>query len=360
MSFTPASLDLLSEHAAGADEEGSLPEEVVAELTAAGFPRYFAPAAPVAVAVAVAGGNEELFAAVAAAAERCASAAWCAMLWALHGRYAARLALPGREEIWRDSPDVRISAAVLPPAGAARRVDGGWTVTGRWEFASGIEHAHWVLLGARRTDSEEVRICAVRPAELEIEGGWNAVGLRATGSHAVRARDLFVPDRRSMTLEAMVGAHPEPGIARRLAAPAHLVGPPLMAAVALGATRNALAQWTRGSGSSAGTAAEGVLLAAGECEAAQLLLTEAARRSDAGPTDAAAIAVNLRDAAVGVSILTGCVDRLLRVGGTASRGADGAFHRAWRDVHTVASHGALRLGTAAAAYARIPRAGEGS
>lgn len=354
MPVTPSLLRILGEHAADADERGELPKEVVAELTSAGFPGYFAPVERGGSEA----GYEELFGAVSALAERCASAAWCAMLWAIHGGYAARLPEAGRAEIWRDAPAVRISAAVVPPAGSARRTDGGWSVSGRWEFVSGIEHAHWVLLGARRTDSDEVLVCATRAADLDIERGWNAVGLRGTGSHAVRAADLFVPDQRSMTFVRMTRAEPAPGIARRQAAPARLFGAPLMAAVALGAARSALGQWTRDAVRTvSGAAAESVTLSAGEFEAARLLLTQAVRRADAGPLDAAAVAVNLRDAAAGVSILVGCVDRLLRSGGTASRSADGVFHRAWRDVHTVAAHGVLRLSTAAPAYARVLQAG---
>jgi alkylation response protein AidB-like acyl-CoA dehydrogenase len=382
MSFAPPRLDIYAEHAAAVDADGALSKGVVAELTAAGFPRHLAPRRDsdrdsdsvdcdsVGREVGDAA-FEELFAAVAAIAEDCASAAWCAALWALHGKYAARLPAEGGDELWRDLPDVRISAAVVPPAGSARRVGSGWSVDGRWAFASGVEHAHWVLLAARRADCDvdEVRVFAVRGAELEIERTWNAMGLRGTGSHTVLARDLFVPDRRSMTFEQMTRTDPAACTPRRHAVPAHLVGGPLMAAVALGAARAALTHWTRHAAalSPRGTsllsdsgAAESLALSSGELEAARLLLTAAVRRADSGPIDEAVVAGNLRDAAVGVSMLVGSVDRLLRVGGTAARAADGAFHRAFRDVHTVASHGVLRIGTAAGAYARAVEARGGS
>jgi len=365
MSIAPSRLGISAESAAAADAEGVLSKRVVAELTAAGFPRYFAPAHLGGFEA----GYEELFHAVATAAEHSASAAWCAVLWAIHGRYAARLPEQGRAEIWQDSPDMRISAGVIPPAGTARPVAGGWSVSGRWEFASGIEHAQWVLLASRPTDAEQVRVFAVRGTDIEVERTWDAIGLRATGSHTVRAQDLFVPQARSMTFEEMTRADPAPHTPRRQAVPAYLFGGTLMAAVALGAAQAAVADWTRrattvpaGGKSPLSDTAAAVSLtqSSGELEAARLLLTEAVRRVDAGPTDEAAVARNMRDAAVGVSLLLSCVDRLLQVGGTASRAAVGTFHRSWRDVHTVSAHGALRLSTVAPAYARAVAAGDGS
>jgi alkylation response protein AidB-like acyl-CoA dehydrogenase len=371
-----------AEDATRADAEGVLPKRVVAELVAAGFPRRLVPVRW--------GGEEssfeELFYAITCVGESCASAAWCAALWALHGRYAARLPEQGQREIWRDtgwntaeSTDstkpgaaaVRVSAAVVPPAGEARRVEGGWVVGGRWEYASGIEHAHWVLLAAREEPGEGpaagpggIRVVAVPRSELEIDYGWDAVGLRGTGSHQVIARDVFVPDRRAMTFAEMTRAEPGPDTSRSQAAPAFLFGGVLLSAVALGAARSAVADWTRRATAPAATpsarpsllsdpvAAQALTRSSGELEAARLLLTEAARRADSGPLDDAAVAANMRDVAVAVGLLVESVERLLRVGSTAAREADGRFHRGWRDVCTAASHGALRLGTAATVYAR--------
>lgn len=392
MSSTSASSHprISAEDATRADTEGLLPERVVAELTAAGFARRLVPVRW--------GGEEssfeELFYAITCAGESCASAAWCAALWALHGRYAARLPEQGRREIWRDTepktddPEdrtaaaVRVSAAVVPPAGRARRVEGGWTVTGRWEYVSGIEHAHWVLLSAHEQATAEpengspagpgaVRVVAVPAAELEIEYGWDAVGLRGTGSHRVRARDVFVPDRRAMTFAEMTRAEPGPDIPRCQAAPALLFGGALLAAAALGAARSAVADWTRravaadfaGSAraglSADPTAAQALTRSSGELEAARLLLTGAVRRADAGPVDDAAVATNMRDVTVAMGLLVESVERLLHVGGTAAREAGGEFYRGWRDVSTAASHGALRLGTAAMLYARSVEAEAG-
>jgi len=349
-----------------ADADGTLGPRTVAALTEAGFPRHFVPRRWGGRA----GGFAELFAAVAEVGEHCASAAWCAALWAAHGRYAARLPEAARRELWEASPDVRISAAVVPPAGLARPVHGGWSLRGRWSFASGVEHADWVLLAARVEDDaadEGVCVCVVPRAQLTIDATWDAVGLRGTGSHSVSAEALFVPGRRSMSFGRMTCARTASGSTRRSAldAPAQLAGGLLMAAPALGAARAALAEWTRTAAAEPrgaapldrSASAQHVLArSTAQIEAAGLLLTRAARRADSGPADAAAVAANMRDAAFAADSLVEAVERLLRTGGAATRGRGGVLQRAWRDVHTLAAHGALRWEVAEAAYARSVQA----
>ncbi|MFD0330869.1 hypothetical protein ACFQZC_28425 [Streptacidiphilus monticola] len=78
------------------------------------------------------GGFAELLARAAELGEASASAAWCAMLWAAHGRFATRLPEQAQQELWAAGPDVRLSAALAPPrAGwSGGRTAGCWTGTG--------------------------------------------------------------------------------------------------------------------------------------------------------------------------------------------------------------------------------------
>ncbi|MGY6020339.1 acyl-CoA dehydrogenase family protein, partial [Streptomyces spinosirectus] len=182
-----SALNTVAEHARRADTDRALAAVVVAELTSAGLARHFVPRRW--------GGTEgeftALFDEVAAVAEACTSAAWVGMLWAAHGRFAALLPEDGQREVWGASPDVRISAALTPPAGRAEPADGGWRLTGTWGCVSGVGSAQWVLVAAPETQG--VRVFAVPAEAVEVLDTWDATGLRGTGSHTAVVRGAFVP-----------------------------------------------------------------------------------------------------------------------------------------------------------------------
>lgn len=341
--------------AAAADLTGRLAARTVDAITEAGFPRHFVPRRW--------GGDEggftELFDSIAELAESCTSTGWCAMLWAWHGRLAAALPEEGQRELWGKTPDARISSAIMPPTGTAEPVPGGRRVSGTWRFASGVEHADWLLVATPDPHgSAGPLVFAVPRGEVGITNSWNAVGLRGTGSHDVVLDAVRVPEHRCFALADLVRGDPAPGRARCHAVPPELGAGLLLCAPALGAARHALAVWTgavagRAVGGPAAVAApvwEALARSATELDAAGLLLREAARRADHDPVTAAAVARARRDAAVAAESVTAAVERLFRTGGSHAGDASGGLQRAWRDVHTVTSHAALRLGPAAEAY----------
>jgi alkylation response protein AidB-like acyl-CoA dehydrogenase len=354
--------DAAGRGARAADQDRRLDPATVAVLKEAGLARHFVPRRW--------GGQEGTFAELVAAtvriAERCSSAAWCGMLWAAHGRFAARLPEQAQRELWRNGPDVSISAALVPPSGAARPVPGGWSLDGRWDCVSGVGFADWVLLAAPvvPADSADARPCvrvfAVPGSDVAVHDTWHSTGLRGTGSDSVEVHGVLVPDHRSAVLDDVLGAAPEPGAAPCRQAPAHLAGGPMLCAPALGAARHALAAWTRwATAAPAGrptalddaSVQRALARSAAEIDAVELLLARAATRADAEPTAPQAVAVNRRDAAVAVELLVEAVERLFRTGGAHVRDDAGEIQRAWRDVHTVAAHGALRLDASAGAFA---------
>ncbi|MER8231159.1 acyl-CoA dehydrogenase family protein [Streptomyces sp. NPDC094049] len=399
------------------ERSGVLHPEVVAALTGAGLARHFVPRRW--------GGTAGTFTAlldtVAGVGAACASTAWCGVLLAAHGRLAAHLPAEGQRELWGDSPDTRVAAAVVPPAGRLTRVPGGWTLSGEWAFASGVEHAEWLLLASLdRTGpgAPGYRVLAVPRERVGIRETWDAVGLRATGSHsvAVDAADaVFVPEHRTFLREELMTGATEAAEPGGVPAPCHRVPYPLVAALlfaapALGAARGALDAWTvltglrrlpDGSPLTADPVVQQTFArCAAEIDAAHLLLRSAAARADGwagtgagggaqddrstgtGPTGAghslgpltpapatpgptpcacnpagsvtggaAAVALNQRDAAVAVDLLTGAVERLMRTGGARGLIAGGGLERAWRDLHAIGAHAALQPAPAAAAYA---------
>ncbi|MCX5562400.1 acyl-CoA dehydrogenase family protein [Streptomyces sp. NBC_00038] len=341
-----------------AQRERRLTPGTVAALEAAGFARHFVPRRW--------GGEEgtfgEVFRAAAAVGEGCASAAWCAVLWAAHGRFASLLPEEGQKEIWGEGPDVRIAAALMPRSGSASRTPGGWLLHGEWDLASGVESAHWILLVAPEATEPDrpARLFAVPRSLVTVHDTWNATGLRATGSNTVLLDATVVPDTRSIPFARLL-AGDDTGAPRCHAAPAHLAGGLMFCAPAVGAARRALAVWTRWARAAAPgdvrpldrpSVQERLARSAAEIDAAELMLRTAAERADTEPITQQAVAVNRRDAAVAVDWLATAVDRLFRTGGAHLRDADGELHRHWTDVLTVASHGALRLEPAAEAFAR--------
>jgi alkylation response protein AidB-like acyl-CoA dehydrogenase len=81
-------------------------------------------------------------------------------------------------------------------AARATAVPDGYRVTGRWPFVSGCEHATW-LGGATALEDGTTRILVFPRGDGEIVDTWTVTGLRATGSHDVAVRDLFVPRERT-------------------------------------------------------------------------------------------------------------------------------------------------------------------
>lgn len=386
--LAPTAVSGLAARRAHATEEGArLHPEVVAALPATGFARHFVPRRWGGRA----GGFTELVHAVAAVGEACASTAWCCALLAGHARLAAHLPEAAQAELWAHSPDTPIAAAVVPPAGRLTRVPGGWRLTGRWSFASGVEHADWILLATldeqpadRSTSADRqpiatpdgqptqppkapaatrgpaYRVLLLPRADVRVHRTWDSVGLRGTGSHSVSVADAFVPEHRSCLRDTLMTGVPEADAAPCHRVPYTLVAALLFCAPGLGAARGALDAWTalaRERGGPADAAVQQTFArCSGEIDAAALLLQVAAQRADrAAPTPADAFAPeaaarNQRDASVAAGLLTGAVEQLFRTAGSRALDRANPLQRAWRDLHAVAAHGALQPGPAAAAY----------
>ena len=125
------------------------------------------------------------------------SAAWTTMTGttsiALMGAFLPDDAI---EQIFIDGHVPR-AAAVTPPMGRAEPVGGGYMVSGRWSFGSGIPHAHWVCGGAFAHPpggGERVhRLFAVPIDAVEVHDNWQVIGLRGTGSCDFSIAERLVP-----------------------------------------------------------------------------------------------------------------------------------------------------------------------
>jgi alkylation response protein AidB-like acyl-CoA dehydrogenase len=136
-----------------------------------------------------------------------ASAAWCATVAACYSRIAGYLQPEIAREIFDSGRTV--VAGTINPSGKAFVVDGGYRVTGRWPYGSGILHSTWTLgncivhdrEGPRRTSggAPDIRLAIFPTSAVEVIDTWHVSGLRGTGSHDYRVADLFVRDDHSIS-----------------------------------------------------------------------------------------------------------------------------------------------------------------
>ncbi len=121
------------------------------------------------------------------------------------------LGLPdeGTSEIYAKGPDTVIAGTAVQGGGQAVQVDGGYRVSGRWQFGSGCQESSWMLGSFQILDNGEPRprpdgtgtywrgIFARSEAEI-VPGSWDVAGLRGTGSFDWTVDNVFLPERRIM------------------------------------------------------------------------------------------------------------------------------------------------------------------
>lgn len=130
-------------------------------------------------------------------ARACPAQAWTLSFLILHAWIVTRfphLTPDERQGLWDDGAP-RI-AAPLAPTGSARRVDGGYEISGRWEFATGVTNSNWVMVHAVVEGSTdfETRFALVPVDRVDVLGDWDTAGMRATGSHTVALDGVFVSE----------------------------------------------------------------------------------------------------------------------------------------------------------------------
>ncbi|MFP6749541.1 MAG: acyl-CoA dehydrogenase family protein [Alphaproteobacteria bacterium] len=127
------------------------------------------------------------------------AAGWCAMVG------STSVGMPGaflpQEAVEQMFPGGRIPmcAAVAMPIGRMEIVDGGYLLSGRWPFGSGVRHSEWIAAGATvmRGETPEVRMMVFPTASAQIHDNWQVAGLEGTGSCDFSVAGLFVAEEFS-------------------------------------------------------------------------------------------------------------------------------------------------------------------
>ncbi len=120
------------------------------------------------------------------------SAGWVAS-FGMNPFYLGGLPLETINKVWENTPDVVFAGAIFP-MGPAQEVDDGYSVSGRWKFASGCMGASLIGVGIKPDKEGELPRMAVFSADqVKIDETWDMIGMRATGSHDVVADNVTVP-----------------------------------------------------------------------------------------------------------------------------------------------------------------------
>ncbi len=134
------------------------------------------------------------------------SVGWCISQNNVFSTNSVRMPEQIAREIWSDRRAVVTNG---PPVSSTVAVpgDGGYRLTGRWNFSSGIRHATWVAAAApisapkeagnAQVDRVKIRTFLLPKDDVELVDVWQVDGLRGTGSFSFEADDLFVPGHRS-------------------------------------------------------------------------------------------------------------------------------------------------------------------
>jgi alkylation response protein AidB-like acyl-CoA dehydrogenase len=166
------------------------------------------------------------------------STGWSLMIGAGGLSFCAFLPDEAIEQMFHGGRIPTLAGAIMP--GRAIAVNGGYRVTGRWSWASGIRHAEWiaahVLVERQKGGPPESRVAMLPAVGVAIHDVWHVAGLKGTGSCDFSVTDLFVPEGFTFDLRAMQPKRGGP--LYQLGLPGLLINE--FAGFALGAGRRAL------------------------------------------------------------------------------------------------------------------------
>ncbi|GLV20529.1 acyl-CoA dehydrogenase [Sphingobium sp. TomMM35A] len=191
-----ALVPVLRERADACEAGNKVPDETIRDFQEAGFFKILQPRRH--------GGYEmdiETFYAVQMKlAEGCMSSAWVLGVVAVHNWQLALFDAQAQEDVWGMDNATLISSSYMPRA-QVTPVEGGYRISGRWGFSSGVDHCDWAFLGGLVNDPEtgepDFWTFLVPRADFKVLPIWNTIGLGGTGSHDVTVEDAYVPAYRT-------------------------------------------------------------------------------------------------------------------------------------------------------------------
>jgi alkylation response protein AidB-like acyl-CoA dehydrogenase len=363
---------VLAERAAETEAERRILPETIEDLQRTGI---FGVVQPTAFGGAAA--SFDVFVDVLAELARgCASTAWVCANVCSHNWMLSMFPLEAQEEVWRDDRYAAMSGT-LAPTGKVERIDGGYQLSGQWQFASGCHAASWGLFGAvgPHPDAGErpARLVLLVPRSAwEIQDTWYTGGLSGTGSNDITMAGAFVPDHRVMRYDVLnTGTGPGrdlPGAGPLPRLPLIMAWAYAISAVPVGAAQSLVETFVDdlraklGAGAMASSGQVGPQLrlaeAAAEVDAARLILRSGTQRLMVIAEEGREVTTEersyfRRDHAYIAKLSVSAADRMFAAMGAHSLFDTNPAGRRWRDVHAAQAHHALVWDSPAESYARV-------
>ena len=193
---------LVEQHATAAEQQRTLPAETVEALWQSGLLHHFNPIE--------AGGCEPDFRDMIDTwielARQDGSVGWIGIANCPSTFFAAAyLPEAGFQTVFRDSGERVTLAGQFAPNGLGEEIDGGYQLSGAWNFGSGSGHSRFVVGGFIPTRAGEMvmmdndsglpeMMVAVMPrAQINFTDNWNVMGLCGTGSYDYNVQEVVVP-----------------------------------------------------------------------------------------------------------------------------------------------------------------------
>jgi alkylation response protein AidB-like acyl-CoA dehydrogenase len=133
------------------------------------------------------------------------SAAWVWTVMGVHDLFLAYFPEQAQQEYWAN--DRTMSASSFAPGGRLTPAPGGYKLSGKWSFCSGIDHARWMILAAiagmlsQDPPIPDIRFLLLPKSDVRVIDDWHVMGLCGTGSKSCAVEDVFVPEYRTVKLE---------------------------------------------------------------------------------------------------------------------------------------------------------------
>jgi 3-hydroxy-9,10-secoandrosta-1,3,5(10)-triene-9,17-dione monooxygenase len=368
-----ALIPTLTARASRTEELRRLPPETERDLHESGLFRMLQPQRV--------GGSELDYVALVDCAERLArgdaSVAWNLANLSSHHWMLGMFDKRAQDLVWSENPDTLIASSFIFPAGRARKVDGGYVLSGNWPFSSGVDSSQWNMLASvvasdDEADGIEYRIFLLRKSDYKIVDRWNATGLRGTGSNDVQVDDAFVAEPLTVAVNAL-GGGPTPGSAVNpnplYTLPVFSLFPYVLSGVALGNAQACLDDYVDLARDRASTYNRAKI---GDLQSTQIKIAEASAKIDAARLimrstcieamaaarrgrvpDIPAKTKARRDGAFSVNLCTEAVSLLFSASGARGLYMSGALQRQFRDAHAINSHLAFNFDAAGTNYGRV-------